>query len=78
MQAGYPEVVSSEIATIREPTVSGYPEGNKPLHVNASAASSLRSRRPQACMETSRTRTERPRCCPRSIRGGPSGESDER
>jgi hypothetical protein len=26
----------------------------------------LRSRRPQACMETSRARTERPRCYPRS------------
>ena len=28
MQAGYPEVVSSEIAQIRVPTASGQPEGN--------------------------------------------------
>jgi len=77
MQAEYPEVMSSEIATIREPTVSGDPEGNIANARKRECGATLRSRRPQACMETSRTRTERPRCCPWSVRRGPSGESDE-
>jgi len=38
MQAGNPEVVSSEIGKIRESTVSAYPEDNNALRENASAA----------------------------------------
>lgn len=77
MQAEYPEVVSSEIATIREPTVSGEPEGNNATRDRRECGATLRSRRPHACMETSRARTERPRCRPWSVGHGPLGESDE-
>lgn len=59
MQAGYPEVVSSEIGRIRESTVSAYPEDNKVACDNASAPRPAESKTP--CMlETSRARTERP------------------
>jgi hypothetical protein len=77
MQAEYPEVVSSEIAKIRVPTVSRNPEGNTGAREDASAQPAPRSRRPQACMETSRTRTERPGCHPQPQGGGSVGESDE-
>ena len=69
MQAGYPEVVSSEIAKSEAPTVSGHPEGKTVVReINASALRALRSHRPQACMETSRARTERPGCHPQAAR----------
>ena len=65
MQAGYPEVVSSEIAKDRR--ADGVKlTGRQYCDVRKLAGTSqaLRSRRPQACMETSRARTERPRPCP--------------
>lgn len=37
MQAGYPEIVSSEIAEIREPSASGSAEGNPEWRAIASA-----------------------------------------
>lgn len=78
MQAGYPEVVSSEISTPETPTRSGTSEGNTAARENnASAPEALRSRRPQACMETSRARTERPRGRPWSAGHGPLGEGEE-
>jgi hypothetical protein len=77
MQAGYPEVVSSEIGKIRESTVSACPEDNKAARGHRECVSALRSRRPQACIETSRARTERPRCRPWVVARGPLGEGDE-
>ena len=78
MQAGYPEVVSSEKAKSEAPAVSGEPEGKTAACVNnASTTWALRSRRPRACMETSRARTERPSCHPRLQGGGSVGEGDE-
>src|ERR1700675_1319992 len=60
------------------PTVSGKPEGNTATRdTNASALQALRSRRPHACMETSRARTERPGCHPWPQGGGSVGEGDE-
>jgi hypothetical protein len=60
------------------PTVSPQPEGNKAACDKRKCAALLRSRRPQACIETPRARTERPSCRPSSEDGGPVGESDER
>jgi hypothetical protein len=77
MQAEYPEVVSSEIAKNRVPTVSRNPEGNMGAREHASAQATLRSRRPQACMETARTRSERPSCHPQPEGSGSVGEGDE-
>src|SRR5215467_16164863 len=62
----------------RVPTASGGTEGNTDMCINASAWTALRSRRPHACIETSRARTERPRCCPCPVEHGPLGERDER
>src|ERR1700683_984259 len=45
--------------------------------LHACASQALRSRRPQACMETSRARTERPCGFPPPVRGGTVGEGDE-
>src|SRR6266700_577638 len=44
---------------------------------DASASPALRSRRPHACTETPRARTERPCCHPQSKGGGSVGEGDE-
>src|SRR5215813_376449 len=79
MQAGYPEVVSSEIAKDR--CADGVRQTGRQhcgVRENASTQQALRSRRPHACMETSRARTERPGRCPNRNSGGPVGESDER
>ena len=48
MQAGYPEVVNSEIAEIREPKASSSAEGNTELRANASATGPAESKTP--CM----------------------------
>src|SRR4029450_4191611 len=54
---------SSELRNrpIRVLTSSGRTEGNTAVRETASALATLRSRRPHACIETSRARTERPR-----------------
>ena len=79
MQAGYPEVMSSEIAKIRSADgVRLTGRQNCGARSSASASRALRSQRPHACMETSRTRTERPCCHPRRKSRGSVGESDER
>src|ERR1017187_7382323 len=57
MQAGYPEIVSSEIAEIREPTASSSAEGNTELRVNASATGPAESKTP--CMHRNFTRENR-------------------
>ena len=64
MQAGYPEVVSSEIARIRAPAASSSAEGNTEVRVNASASGPAESKTP--CMDrnwapSGRARTGRPR-----------------
>src|SRR5208337_4918044 len=71
------KLMSSEIAQSRAPTASRCTEGNTGVCDNASASPARRSRRPQACIETSRTRTERPRYCPWAVGHGPLGEGDE-
>src|SRR5262249_22613938 len=79
MQAGYPEIVSSEIVKARGADgVRLTGRQHCGARQNASAPRALRSRRPQACMETSRARTERPGGRPKPNSGGPVGESDER
>src|SRR5271166_1142423 len=62
---------------IRAPTASSCTEGHTEACVSASTQWARRSRRPPACIETSRTRTERPRCRPWSVGHGPLGESEE-
>ena len=46
MQAGYPEVVSSEIGKIRESTGSAYPEDNTAACASASASRPAESKTP--------------------------------
>ncbi len=77
MQAGYPEVVSSEIGKIRESTVSAYPEDNNAARENASAA------RPCGVEDLTHAWKlhEREPRGPVAVRGvaihGPLGEGDE-
>ena len=60
MQAGYPEVVSSEIGPIRESTVSAHPEDNKAVYVNASALSPAESKTPGMHRNSTRENRETP------------------
>jgi len=70
MQAGYPEVVSSENGKFREADGVS-PSGRQQCGARQrECVAALRSRRPQACMETSRARTERLRWHPRPQGGG--------
>ena len=78
MQAGYPEVVSSEIAKFREADDVRLIGRQQSVARQRECGAALRSRRPQACMETSRARTERPRSHPWPQGGGTVRESDER
>lgn len=76
MQAGYPEVVSSEIGRIRESTVSAYPEDNKVACDNASALHPAESKTPG--MHRNFTRENREPPLPSVSRWrGPLGEGDE-
>src|SRR5215472_15723018 len=59
-------VLSCEIIATRVPTPCHVVEGNTEGCAIASARRALRSLRPQACMETPRARTGRPRRCPLS------------
>ncbi len=52
-------VLSCEIYTSRVPTQSNYAEGHTGGGENASLRRTLRSLKPQACMETPRARTVR-------------------
>ena len=74
---GIPEVDELRNRESRAPTASRCTEGNTVVCANASASLALRSRRPQACIETSRARTERPRGRPWPVGHGPLGEGDE-
>src|ERR1043166_7693333 len=68
--------IELRIGCFRMPMVS---DPQKAIWLGARTASAqpiLRSRRPQACRETSCARTGRPRCRPRAV-GGPEGEGDE-
>src|SRR5207253_8156286 len=53
-------VLSCEIIATRVPTLFNYAEGNTGRCAIASVCRTLRSLRPQACMETPRARTGRP------------------
>jgi hypothetical protein len=76
MQAGYPEVVSSEIGKIRESTVSAHPEDNNPACDNASAPGPAESKTP--CMHRNFTRENRETpWLSVGVRQGPLGEGDE-
>jgi hypothetical protein len=57
-------VLSCEIIAIGVPTSFSMAEGNTKGCAIASIRRTLRSLRPQACMETPRARTGRPRRCP--------------
>ena len=59
-------ISSCEIIAFRVPTPSRQAEGNTGGCANASIHRTLRSQRTQACMETPRARTGRPRQRPRS------------
>lgn len=59
---------SCEISEFGVPTSSTEAEGHTIGSANASIRETLRSQRPQACMETPRTRTGRPHQCPTRIR----------
>src|SRR5215472_680515 len=61
----------------RTPMTSDLQKATRMYAVNASVQTVLRSRRPQACRETSCARTGRPRCRPWQY-DGPEGERDER
>jgi hypothetical protein len=61
-QAGW--VLSCEIIATRVPTQFNSAEGNTGGHGSASVCGTLRSQRPQACMETPSARTGRPDQCP--------------
>src|SRR5690348_2621675 len=61
----------------RKPMESGPQKATALLRNKRERRAILRSRRPQACRETSCARTERPRCRPRAG-SGPEGEGDER
>jgi len=60
MQAGYPEVVSSEIGKIRESTVSAYPEDNRAACDNASAQRPAESKTPGMHRNFTRENREAP------------------
>jgi hypothetical protein len=75
MQAGYPEVVSSEIWQIRESTVSAYPEDHKAARDIASAPHPAESKTPG--MHRNFTRENREAPSPSAAGGGPLGEGDE-
>ena len=60
MQAGYPEVVSSEIAKIRVPTASSSAEGNTEVRVNASASGPAESKTPRMHRNFTRENREAP------------------
>ena len=60
MQAGYPEVVSSEIGQIRESTVSAYPEDHKTACENASAPNPAESKTPSMHRNFTRENREAP------------------
>ena len=80
MQAGYPEVVSSEIAKIRVPTASSSAEGNTEVGANASASGPAESKTPgmhRNWAPSGHARTERPRGHPWSVGQGTLGEGDE-
>src|ERR1035437_6259862 len=57
-------VLSCEIIAIRVPTSYHKVEGNTAGSASASIRRTLRSLRPQACMEAPRERTGRPLRCP--------------
>ena len=61
----------------RTPMTSDDQKATRMYAKNASVQTVLRSRRPQACRETSCARTGRPRGRPQRY-GGPEGERDER
>jgi hypothetical protein len=61
-------VLSCEIIATGVPTSFRMAEGNTGGGVNASTLRTLRSLRPQACMETPRARTGRPHRCQLSKR----------
>jgi len=77
MQAGYPQVVSSEIGKIRESTVSAYPEDNNAARENASA---LRPCGVEDLRHAWKLHAREPRD-PVAVRGqashGPLGENEE-
>ena len=76
MQAGYPEVVSSEIAKIRVPTASSSAEGNTEVRANASASGPAESKTPR--MHRNFTRENREAPWPSVVgRTGALGEGDE-
>jgi len=58
MQAGYPEVVSSEIARIRVPTASSSAEGNTEVRANASASGPAESKTPRTHRNSMRENRE--------------------
>src|SRR5436309_1261882 len=60
MQAGYPEVVSSEIAEIREPTASSSTEGNRGWRDIASATCPAESKTPRMHRNFTRENREAP------------------
>src|ERR1019366_4562363 len=61
MQAGYPEVVSSEIAKIRVPTASSSVEGNTVVCANASASGPAESKTPRMHRNFTRENREAPK-----------------
>src|ERR1700730_9148359 len=69
-------VLSSEILRFGEPTASGSTEGNNAPSRKRERGAAPRSRRPQACRETSCARTGRPRCRPEVV-SGPVQNADE-
>src|SRR5437588_1619022 len=70
-------VLSCEIIATRVPTSFRMAEGNTGGCAIASVRRTLRSLRPQACMETPRARTGRPIDARRERCGGPVGEGLE-
>ena len=64
-------------AVFQDADGGGKSEGKTAGATEASTRPILRSRRPQACRETSCARSERPRNRPQAI-SGPEGERDER
>ena len=60
MQAGYPEVVSSEIGKIGESTVSAHPEDNKAACDNASTPGPAESKTPGMHRNFTRENREAP------------------
>jgi len=66
MQAGYPEVVSSEIGQSGSRRCQPIRKTTRRCALPR-VRRTLRSPRPQACIETSHARTERPRCRPWAV-----------